>query len=128
MDMWRFLEGSTRAAETVGIRATLVPYLADVPEYDCFETIASNRRLLESLPDPSGRVRAWVGLEHLFYCTPAAYAAARALADEFDVGIHTHSSETTSEVEDSIRLFGRRPIGGPGRPGGRASAIWTRPR
>jgi 5-methylthioadenosine/S-adenosylhomocysteine deaminase len=110
MDMWRFMEGSARAAAKVGIRATLVPYLADAPGYDYFESLASNRRLLESVQDPSGRVRAWVGLEHLFYCTPATYEAARALADEFGVGIHTHSSETASEVEDSIARFGRRPI------------------
>jgi 5-methylthioadenosine/S-adenosylhomocysteine deaminase len=110
MDMWRFMEGSARAAEKVGIRATLVPYLADAPGYDYFESLASNRRLLETVQDPSGRVRAWVGLEHLFYCTPAAYETARALADEFGVGIHTHSSETISEVEDSVARFGRRPI------------------
>jgi 5-methylthioadenosine/S-adenosylhomocysteine deaminase len=29
MDMWRFMEGSARAAEQVGIRPTLVPYVAD---------------------------------------------------------------------------------------------------
>jgi len=110
MDMWRFMEGSARAAASVGIRATLVPYLADVPGYDYFESLESNRRLLEAVHDPSGRVRAWVGLEHLFYCTPGAYAAARRLADQYDVGIHTHSSETTSEVEDSLARFGRRPI------------------
>src|SRR3954454_8525218 len=37
MDMWRFMEGSAAAAETLGIRATLVPYVAD-GEYDWFET------------------------------------------------------------------------------------------
>src|SRR3954451_9597809 len=29
MDMWRFMEGSAAAADEVGIRATLVPYVAD---------------------------------------------------------------------------------------------------
>jgi len=32
------------------------------------------------------------------------------LAEEFDTGIHTHSSETIWEVEESLRRFGRRPI------------------
>src|SRR6476469_8424835 len=45
MDMWRFMEGSSDAAETLGIRATLVPYVAD-GVFDWFETIESNRRLL----------------------------------------------------------------------------------
>src|SRR5437899_3295268 len=47
MDMWRFMEGSAAAAEELGVRATLVPYVAD-GVYDWFETIDSNRRLLET--------------------------------------------------------------------------------
>jgi 5-methylthioadenosine/S-adenosylhomocysteine deaminase len=111
MDMWRFMEGSARAATTIGIRATLVPYVADVEGFDYFESIQSNRRLLETsrmLAD--GRVRSWVGLEHLFYCTPDAFNAAIGLADEFETGIHTHSSESIWEVEESLKRFGGRPI------------------
>ena len=62
MDMWRFMEGSARAAEAIGIRATLVPYVADRPGYDYFETLETNRRLLETHRKAAdGRVRAWVG-------------------------------------------------------------------
>jgi cytosine/adenosine deaminase-related metal-dependent hydrolase len=57
-----------------------------------------------------GRVRSWVGLEHLFYCSAEDFKAAAALAEEFDTGLHTHSSETIWEVEESLRQFGRRPI------------------
>lgn len=111
MDMWRYMEGSARAAEQVGIRATLVPYVADEEGFDFFESIESNRRLLESHREAAdGRVRTWVGLEHLFYCTPDAFRAAADLASEFDTGIHTHSSETVWEVQESLRRFGRRPI------------------
>lgn len=111
MDMWRFMEGSARAAEEVGIRATLVPYVANESGFDFFESLESNRRLLETHRSAAGgRVRAWVGLEHLFYCTPDAFRAAAAMAEEFDTGIHTHSSETVWEVEESLRRTGRRPI------------------
>jgi 5-methylthioadenosine/S-adenosylhomocysteine deaminase len=111
MDMWRFMEGSARAAEQIGIRATLVPYVADVEGYDYFESLESNRRLLETHREAAdGRVRSWVGLEHLFYCTPEAFRAAMALAEEFDTGLHTHSSETIWEVQESLKRFGRRPI------------------
>jgi 5-methylthioadenosine/S-adenosylhomocysteine deaminase len=112
MDMWRFMEGSAAAAAAIGIRATLVPYVADAPGYDYFESIESNRKLLETRPDAStdGRVRAWIGLEHLFYCTPAAFRAAAGLAEEFATGIHTHSSETIWEVQESLARFGARPI------------------
>ncbi|GAC1314925.1 MAG: amidohydrolase family protein [Acidimicrobiales bacterium] len=111
LDMWRFMEGSADAAAALGIRATLAPYVADEPGYDYFESVASNRRLLESRHGTAdGRVRAWVGLEHLLYCTPAAFRQAAAMAEEFDTGIHTHSSETIWEVQESLRLWGRRPI------------------
>jgi 5-methylthioadenosine/S-adenosylhomocysteine deaminase len=111
MDMWRYMEGSAKAAEEIGIRATLVPYVADIDPYDYFETIETNRRLLETHRTAAdGRVRSWVGLEHLLYCSPEAFRAAADLAEEFDTGIHTHSSETTWEVETSVERFGRRPI------------------
>ena len=109
LDMWRFMEGSAQAAADVGIRATLAPYCAD--RYDYFESLESNRRLLEShLVAAEGRVRSWVGLEHLFYCSPEMFRAAAELAEEFGTGIHTHSSESIWEVEQCLRRFGRRPI------------------
>ena len=112
LDMWRHMEGSAAAANELGIRATLAPYVADAPGYDYFETVETNRRLLESHPEKTSnqRVRAWLGLEHLFYCTPDAFAAVAALAEEFDTGIHTHSSESIWEVQESLARFQRRPI------------------
>jgi 5-methylthioadenosine/S-adenosylhomocysteine deaminase len=111
MDMWRFMDGSAAAAEQIGIRATLVPYVADEEGFDYFETIESNRKLLESHRSAAdGRVRTWVGLEHLFYCTPACFDAAIGLMEEFDAGLHTHSSESIWEVQESLKRFGRRPI------------------
>ncbi|MDQ2729189.1 MAG: amidohydrolase [Actinomycetota bacterium] len=111
MDMWRFMEGSAAAAIDIGLRATLVPYVADEPGYDYFETIDTNRSLLEACRSSAhGRIRAWVGLEHLMYCSSDCFAQAVALADEYDTGIHTHSSESIWEVEESLRRWGRRPI------------------
>jgi 5-methylthioadenosine/S-adenosylhomocysteine deaminase len=105
------MEGSAEVAEELGIRATLVPYVADEDGYDYFETIDFNRKLLEShRRSASGRVRTWVGLEHLLYCTRACFASAVELMEEFDTGLHTHSSESVWEVEESLERWGRRPI------------------
>ncbi len=109
LDMWRYMEGSARAAEAIGIRATLAPYTADL--YDYFETLETNRSLLEThLVAADGRVRSWVGLEHIFYCSAEMFRGAAALAEEFGTGIHTHSSESIWEVQESLKQFGRRPI------------------
>jgi 5-methylthioadenosine/S-adenosylhomocysteine deaminase len=111
LDMWRFMEGSAAAAEEIGIRATLAPYMADEDGYDYFESMDSMRRLLETHRTAAdGRVRAWVGLEHLFYVKPETFRAAAAMAKEFDTGIHTHTSEMEMEVDESLRRFGRRPV------------------
>ncbi|HEV7523629.1 MAG TPA: amidohydrolase [Acidimicrobiia bacterium] len=111
MDMWRFMEGSADVADELGLRATLVPYVADEAGFDFFESIESNRRLLESHAVASdGRVRTWVGLEHLMYCTKECFAQAVGLMDEFGTGLHTHSSESIWEVEESLKRWGRRPI------------------
>jgi 5-methylthioadenosine/S-adenosylhomocysteine deaminase len=111
MDMWRFMEGSADVAAELGIRATLVPYVADEEGFDFFESIESNRRLLEShAVAAEGRVRTWVGLEHLMYCTKECFAQAVELMDEYGTGLHTHSSESIWEVEESLKRWGRRPI------------------
>src|SRR5712671_4668776 len=82
MDMWRFMEGSADVASELGVRATLVPYVADEAGFDYFESIASNRRLLESHRTAAdGRVRTWVGLEHLMYCTKKCFDEAVALME-----------------------------------------------
>ena len=111
MDMWRYMEGSADVAAELGIRATLVPYVADEEGFDFFESIESNRLLLESHHTAAdGRVRTWVGLEHLMYCTKECFAQAVELMDEFGTGLHTHSSESIWEVEESLKRWGRRPI------------------
>lgn len=111
MDMWRYQHGSAEVAGRLGIRSTLVPYVADAEGYDYFESLDSNRALLaDHRSSFDGRVRTWVGLEHLLYCTEKAFDGAVALAREYDTGIHTHSSETVWEVDESVRQFGHRPI------------------
>lgn len=111
MDMWRYMEGSAEAAGDIGLRATLVPYVADEEGYDYFESVESNRRLLEAVGCRDGaRVRAWVGLEHLLYCSESCFETGRKMAAEFGCGIHTHSSETMWEVQESLERWGRRPL------------------
>ncbi len=111
MDMYRYLEGGADVADQLGIRATLVPYVADEPGFDYFESLETNLALLKSHRVASdGRVRTWVGLEHLFYCSPDAFRGAMDLAEEYDTGLHTHSSESIWEVQESLKRFGRRPI------------------
>ena len=45
MDMYRYMDEAADVAEKYGVRVTLAPYVAD--EYDYFETLEDNRRLVE---------------------------------------------------------------------------------
>ncbi|MGW6404318.1 amidohydrolase family protein [Streptomyces sp. NPDC055134] len=45
-----------------------------------------------------------------FLLQRGGFKAAAALGEEFDTGLHTHSSETIWEVEESLRQFGGCPI------------------
>jgi len=48
VDMWRYMHGSARAAAQLGIRAVLVPYVAEHPEHDYFETLRGNEALIKA--------------------------------------------------------------------------------
>lgn len=111
VDMWRYMEGSARAATELGIRAVLVPYVAEHPDHDYFETYATNESLLKHWHGgANGRISVWVGLEHLFYAVPAAWERAAALARDYHTGFHTHSNEAWSDIGEMQRRYGLRPV------------------
>ena len=47
VDMWRYMHGSAKAAAELGIRAVLVPYVAEHPDHDYFETLNTNEALIQ---------------------------------------------------------------------------------
>jgi 5-methylthioadenosine/S-adenosylhomocysteine deaminase len=111
VDMWRYMDGSARAAKTIGNRAVLVPYVGEHPDYNYFENFDKNEALLETWHGKAdGRINVWVGLEHLFYTDEAGYRRAIELAKKFDTGFHTHSNEAEIELAEMHRRYGLRPI------------------
>jgi 5-methylthioadenosine/S-adenosylhomocysteine deaminase len=111
VDMWRFMDGSARAAQELGIRAVLVPYVAEHPEHDYFETLDSNERMISQWHGKAdGRISVWVGLEHMFYAVPDAWDRATRMTHEYQVGLHTHSNESRFDVEETSRRYQMRPI------------------
>ena len=111
VDMWRHMHGSAEAAENLGIRAVLVPYVAEHPDHDYFETLDANEQLINDWHQrKSDRVSVWVGLEHMFYALPAAMKRIIALCENYQVGFHTHSNESRFDVEKTIERYGARPV------------------
>ena len=111
LDMWRYMEGSAEAAKELGIRAVLVPYVAEHPDHNYFETLQSNEKLLQQWHQQAeGRIQVWVGLEHLFYAEEKALAHIQKLCNDYQTGFHTHSNESQFDIDENIRRYGMRPI------------------
>ena len=111
VDMWRHMQGSARAANDLGIRAVLVPYVAEHPDHDYFETLDSNEALLKEWHGKAdGRVQVWVGLEHMFYAVPEAWKRAMAICKNYNTGFHTHSNESKFDVDETLKRYQVRPV------------------
>ena len=111
VDMWRHMQGSAEAALHQGIRAVLVPYVAEHPDHDYFETLDANEQLIKDWHQhQSDRISVWVGLEHMFYAVPAAMQRISALCQNYQVGFHTHSNESRFDVDKTIERYGARPV------------------
>lgn len=111
LDMYRFLPQGARAADELGMRVHLVPYAADHSTKKFFETLASTEDLIRDCHGTSGgKVRCWVGLEHITYCSPDMFRSALQLSERYGVPIHTHTSEQREEVAAVEAIFGKRPV------------------
>ena len=111
MDMYRFMHRSAEAATELGIRVHLAPYAADVEPYTFFETTQTNEKLIKTYHmSNNGRVRVWMGLEDLFYCSEQMYKDAVRCQKEYGVGIHTHGCEQEEEEQTIIKRFGKSSI------------------
>ncbi len=111
VDMWRYMHGSAEAADELGIRAVLVPYVAEHPDHDYFETLDDNDALIQRWHGgANGRINVWVGLEHMFYAVPQAWKRIADICKTNQVGFHTHSNESRFDVEETLRRYGIRPV------------------
>ncbi len=125
VDMCLFPEAAVRAAREVGIRAVVVPYVADskpfTPTLAVTERLLNVVRLCARLPnqeratrneEPAGRdrVSVWVGLHDLESCSALQVQAGAALAARFGVGLHLHCAETRFSVAKTVERTGRRPV------------------
>lgn len=111
VDMWRFMDGSARAAEGIGNRLVMAPYVGAHPDYNYFDTLDDNEALLERWHGrQGGRIQAWVGLEHLFYTDAAGQRRAAELAQRFGTGLCTHIAEAEQEVQAMRKRHGCRPV------------------
>ncbi|RJQ40548.1 MAG: amidohydrolase [Nitrospiraceae bacterium] len=111
-DMYFFEDASSKAAKKIGMRAVLGAGIVDFP------TVAGNSAD-EYLSKAERFIREWQGDDlivpciapHSAYaCNPETLKKVKALADKYNVKIHTHVSETKWEVEEVKSKYGLTPV------------------
>jgi 5-methylthioadenosine/S-adenosylhomocysteine deaminase len=108
VDMCIRPEPALAAARDIGIRAVIVPYVADTKPFA--PTLEHNAHLLKGADDTKGRVRVWVGLHDLESCSDDSIRTGAALARAYGTGLHLHCSETRISVERTRSRVGRTPV------------------
>jgi 5-methylthioadenosine/S-adenosylhomocysteine deaminase len=109
VDMYYFEDDVARATAEVGMRAVVAQTILVFPAPDAAsweDSLERARRLIEEFKGHPLIVPA-VGPHAHYTCPPEILRAAAALALEHDVPLHTHVSETATEVEDARRNYGR---------------------
>jgi len=111
-DMYFFEDAASGAAKKIGMRAVLGVGIVDFP------TVAGNSAD-EYLSKAERFIKEWKGDDLIVPCIAphSAYACSsetlkkvKALADKYNVGIHTHVSETKWEVEEIKSKYSLSPV------------------
>jgi 5-methylthioadenosine/S-adenosylhomocysteine deaminase len=107
LDMALRPRAAMRAAQAVGIRAAIAPYVADSKPFA--PTLAENEALLAS-SQPGHRVQIWVGLHDLESSSDEQISSGVGLASRYSTRLHLHCSETSLSVERTRARTGRTPV------------------
>ena len=111
-DMYFYMEDVARAVEDAGIRAVLSYGMIDFGDAEKREgEIEENLQLFKSCNGMAdGRIKVFFGPHSPYTASEELLIKVRELADENNMGIHIHVSETEKEINDSLDEKGLRPF------------------
>ena len=111
-DMYFYMEDVARAVEDAGIRAVLSYGMIDFGDSEKREAeIEENLQLFKSCNGMAdGRIKVFFGPHSPYTASEDLLIKVRELADEYNMGIHIHVSETEKEINDSLDEKGLRPF------------------
>ncbi|KAG4437732.1 hypothetical protein IFR05_006766 [Cadophora sp. M221] len=108
-DMFRHLDSLASAALQTGIRAVLSNDVA-LPEHnlDCIEDNVLAFKNNDGLGN--GRIKVRLGLEWLPLSDAPLLTKLAETKKQLNTGVHIHLCESRSEIADSMKRFGKRPV------------------
>lgn len=111
-DMYFYMEDVARAVDDAGIRAVLSYGMIDFGDAERRENeIRENLELFKACNGMAdGRIKVFLGPHSPYTASEELLIKVRQLADEYNMGIHIHVSETQKEINDSMEERGIRPF------------------
>ena len=111
-DMYFYMEDVARAVEDSGIRAVLSYGMIDFGDAERREAeLKENLDLFNSCNGMAdGRIKVFFGPHSPYTASEELLIKTRQLADEYNMGIHIHVSETEKEINDILDEKGLRPF------------------
>ncbi len=111
-DMYFYMEDVARAVDEAGIRAVLSYGMIDFGDAEKREAeIKENLTLFENCNGMAdGRIKVFFGPHSPYTASEELLIRVRQLADEYNMGIHIHVSETQKEIDDITAEKGLRPF------------------
>ena len=111
-DMYFYMEDVARAIEDSGIRAVLSYGMIDFGDAERRENeIKENLELFKNCNGMAdGRIKVFFGPHSPYTASQDLLIKVRELADEYNIGIHIHVSETQKEIDDVSLEKGLRPF------------------
>ena len=110
-DMYFFMERAADAVDEMGLRATLAYGFIDLgmEEKREAEIKATEALVAHVKARKNPRIQAAVGPHSVYTVSPEGLSWCANFAEEQEIGIHIHLSETEKEVTDCVAEFGKRP-------------------
>ena len=110
-DMYWHFHGTARAVEEMGLRAALSAVLIDMfDEEESRRQIERNQKLFEEHQQYSDRIHFALGPHAIYTVSEKSLIWAKEFADENDLLIHIHLSESEDEINGSLEQHGQRPV------------------
>ena len=112
-DMYFYMDVVGKVMERAGMRAVIGESLIDFPTPNGKtpdEGLAYTRELIAKWKGHD-RIHVAVSTHSPYTCSPELLKKAKALADEFDLGLQIHLSETVNEVNTIQERYGATPVG-----------------
>lgn len=111
-DMYFHMEDVARAVEESGIRGVLSYGIVELGDPKRRESeLNKGEDLVKNWNGKAeGRILTMFGPHAPYTCSPECLTKVKELAKKYDVGIHTHLSETRDDVKQMVKKYGKRPV------------------